>query len=70
MDQTFHTLIHVAPKVDVDELAEVRRQLGKLLGKEFVKQSDIDPSCINKMVRISLSNDEGVDCIEYRHYCP
>jgi len=37
MDITFHTLIHVAPKMDVDELSAVRSQLGKLLGKEFVK---------------------------------
>lgn len=36
MDQTFHTLIHVAPKVDIDELIGIRSQLGGLLGKQFV----------------------------------
>jgi hypothetical protein len=33
-------LIHAGAKLDVEELMEVRRQLGKLLGKEFVVQSD------------------------------
>ena len=51
MDQTFHTLIHAGAKLDVDELTEVRRQLGKMLGKEFVMKSDTDPSCINKVVQ-------------------
>lgn len=50
MDQTFRTLIHVGAKSEVDELAEVRHQLQKLLGKEFVHQSDTDYSSINKVV--------------------
>ena len=50
MDQTFHTLIHSAPKVDVEELQGIRKQLQALLGKEFVKQSDTDYSTINKVV--------------------
>jgi hypothetical protein len=37
MDQTFHTIIHVGAKTEVEELAGVRKELGKLLGKEFVK---------------------------------
>ena len=36
MTQTFATLIHIAPKMQVEELMEVRKQLTGLLGKEFV----------------------------------
>jgi hypothetical protein len=42
---------------------EVRRQLGKLLGKEFVIQSDQDYSCINKVVAENIDikiPEEGV----------
>jgi hypothetical protein len=56
MDQTFHTIIHAAPKMEIDELLQVRIQLGKILGKEFVKHSDTDYSCINKLVSIISSN--------------
>jgi F0F1-type ATP synthase delta subunit len=50
MDSTFHTLIYSAPRIDVEELSKVRSSLEKLLGKEFVKKSDMDESCINKIV--------------------
>lgn len=50
MDQTFRTLIYVAPRMDVDELNEVRKVLGKIMGKEYVKKTDEDPSCIHKEV--------------------
>lgn len=50
MDQTFHTLIHVGAKSEIDELAGVRRALSGLLGKEFTKKSDDDYSCLNKVV--------------------
>jgi hypothetical protein len=50
MDQTFHTLIHAGAKTEIEELAGVRQQLGKLLGKEFVKKSDTDYSCLNKVI--------------------
>jgi predicted transcriptional regulator len=50
MDQTFHTLIHAGAKSEVEELAGVRRALGGLLGKEFVKKSDEDYSSLNKVV--------------------
>ena len=36
MEQTFHTLIYAAPRMDVDELNEVRKSLGKILGKDYV----------------------------------
>ena len=50
MDQTFHTLIHAGAKTEIEELAGVRKQLGRLLGKEFVKNSDTDYSTLNKVV--------------------
>ena len=37
MNQTFATIIHVAPKLDVEELSKVRKQLASLLGKEFTE---------------------------------
>ena len=50
MDQTFHTLIHVGAKTEIEELVGVRKQLGGMLGKDFVKQSDSDYSTLNKVV--------------------
>lgn len=50
MDPTFHSLIHAGAKSEVEELAAVRAQLGKLMGKEFVKKSDTDYTCLNKVV--------------------
>jgi hypothetical protein len=50
MNETFATLIHAAPKLEVDELMTVRKQFAGLLGKEFVDQADTDKSCINKVV--------------------
>lgn len=50
MNSCFATLIHIAPKMEVEELMEVRKQLTKLLGKEFVKRADEDKTFINKLV--------------------
>ena len=50
MDQTFHTLIHVGAKSEIEELAGVRKALSGLLGKEFVQKSDSDYSTLNKVV--------------------
>ena len=50
MATTFHTIIYSAPRMEVDELMYVRKQLGKVLGKEFVIMSDNDESCVNKIV--------------------
>jgi len=36
MIQTFATIVHVAPKFEVEELMEVRKQLTNLMGKEFI----------------------------------
>ena len=50
MDVTFHTLIYASARIDVDELSKVRKYLERLLGKEFVKKTETDDSCINKVV--------------------
>ena len=50
MTQTFATLIHVAPKLQVEELMEVRKQLSALLGKEFATQADQDKKLVNPLV--------------------
>ena len=42
MKQTFATLIHVAPKLNVQELKDIRLQLAGLkgLGKDFAVKAD------------------------------
>ena len=50
MNQTFATIIHVAPKLDVEELTKVRKQLVGILGKEFAKSADEDKKMINPVV--------------------
>jgi hypothetical protein len=40
----------VGAKSEIDELAGVRHELQRLLGKEYVHQSDTDYSSINKVV--------------------
>lgn len=50
MTQTFSTVIHVAGKLGVDELMQLRDQLGCLLGKEFVERAQEDKSVINPVV--------------------
>ena len=50
MTQTFATVIHVAPKLGVEELMQLRAQLECLLGKEFVLQAQEDKSVINPVV--------------------
>jgi hypothetical protein len=42
MDQNFRTLIYASTRMEIDELASVRRYLGKLLGKEFLVQAETD----------------------------
>jgi hypothetical protein len=42
MDVTFRTLIYAAPRIEIDELTEVRRQLRKLLGEKFVIAADME----------------------------
>lgn len=40
MNQTFATLVHVAPKLGVDELVIVRNNLVALMGNDFAYNSD------------------------------
>lgn len=50
MEQTFHTLIYACPRIDIDELMEVRRQLQKILGEKYVKGVEMDDCSVNKIV--------------------
>lgn len=50
MHQTFATIIHLAPKLGVEELEIVRNQLVALLGEEFAMQADEDKKMINPVV--------------------
>lgn len=40
----------MAPKFEVEELMEVRKQLTNLMGKEFIMQADEDTTILNPMV--------------------
>ena len=61
MTQTFATIIHVAPKFQVEELMKVREQLGALLGKEFVLQADEDMKIINPEVAARIDFKKPMD---------
>jgi hypothetical protein len=61
MTQTFATLIHIAPKMQVEELMEVRKQLTSLLGKEFAAQSDLDKKLINPLVAENIDFKKPMD---------
>jgi hypothetical protein len=50
MTVTFATVIHVAPKFEVEELMDLRKQLTALMGKEFVMQADEDNTILNPLV--------------------
>ena len=50
MDQNFRTLVYAAPRMEIDEMLNVRRELGKLLGKEFIIAADTDEEAVNKVV--------------------
>lgn len=52
MDQAFRTISYAASRMEIDELAHVRRYLGKLLGKEFLISADTDEAAVNKVVSI------------------
>lgn len=52
MNTTFATVIHCAPKLDVDELLQVRKQIGSLLEPEFVKECDSNYDLLNPVVSI------------------
>jgi len=50
MTQTFATLIHIAPKLEVEELTNVRKHLIDLMGKEFAQKADEDKNAINPFI--------------------
>jgi hypothetical protein len=50
MEQTLHSLIYSAPRIDIDEMIQIRKMLEKLKGPEFVKESDTNPLLINKVI--------------------
>jgi len=50
MDQTLATIIHVAPKLGVDELMIIRKNLVALLGDDFAHNADNYKITINPMV--------------------
>ena len=50
MNNTFATIIHAAPKLDVKELIEVRKILSKILDPEFVRECDRNYDLINSVV--------------------
>jgi hypothetical protein len=55
MDQNFRTLIYAAPRMEIDELLQVRHQLEKILGKEFVLAADTDEEALNKVVAANIN---------------
>jgi hypothetical protein len=70
MDQNFRTLIYAAPRMEIDELLQVRRQLEKILGKEFVLAADTDEEALNKVVSIKNLGKYGLFShqISYFHF--
>lgn len=50
MNTTFATIIHTAPKLDIKELLEVRKQLSTILAPEFVRECDVNYDLINPVV--------------------
>ena len=62
MKQTYATLIHAAPKLDCEELMEVRKVLCKILDQEFVKECDHNYALLNPVVAENIDmkkTDEG-----------
>lgn len=55
MNQTFATIIHCAPKLDIDELLQVRKQLSAVLDDKFVQECDHNKDMINPVVSESNS---------------
>ena len=55
MNTTFATLIHSAPKLDIKELIEVRKQLSAVLDDKFVKECDYNYDLINPVVSAALA---------------
>lgn len=54
MNQTFATIISAAPKIDIEELLQVRAQLCILLDEHFVKECMHNNSLINPVVAANI----------------
>ena len=54
MNQTFATLIHVAPKLDISELQRVAEQLACLLEPALVKEFHSNYDLLNPLVTTNL----------------
>jgi hypothetical protein len=65
MNQTFATLIHCAPKLDVNELSQVAQQIGLCLEPAFVKECHTNYDLINPLVaqNIDFKNPEQGEVI-------
>lgn len=50
MNQTFATLIHAAPKLDVQELMQVSQMLSLCLEDAFVKECHVNYDLLNPLV--------------------
>jgi hypothetical protein len=58
MNTTFATIIHAAPKIDVEELMKVRKMLGAVLSADFVRECDTNMDLINPVVSTFPLSDE------------
>ena len=54
MNTTFATIIHAAPKLDIQELITVRQQLSKILSPDFVRESDTNYDLLNPVVSSTI----------------
>lgn len=50
-----HTLVYASDKANIDELMEVRRQITRVYGKEFVDASYSDLNNINEVIRDNIN---------------
>ena len=54
MFQTFATLIHVAPKIEIEELNHVSKQLSLVLTKETVTEFQTNKDLLNNVVAANI----------------
>ena len=62
MNTQFATVIHVAPKLEIEELLEIRKQLGSLFEAKFVEECDTNYDLLNPVVAKNIDYkkpDEG-----------
>ena len=61
MNATFCTIIHSAPKLDVEELMKVRQALIKMLEPELAKEADTNYALLNPVVsKFQLKFESGI----------